>query len=323
MTLITSSIEERVDDFLNFLASHAVHIQNPTMLSEKLMSIARDGPTQFQIVSDFDKTMTPQWLNNPHGNPGSLVPCHASHGVIETSPFVSPEYSKHTRELAAYYMPLEHDIHLTNGEKTKICEEWYHKAHTGMLGEKLSSDILDKIVHHCWSEMEIHLRLRTSEVFSMCKTLGIPVTVLSAGLADVIERILALEGILSLPNTDPDILAVGNRMLFNPDGSHYGFSEPCIHAYNKKHALTQALINDSLRAERANAIVMGDLIADVEFVHSIPHLSKYIAIGFLADGPNHEERLNEYLKHFDIVVTGGSASMEVPLRVLEVLFERT
>jgi HAD superfamily hydrolase (TIGR01544 family) len=323
MTLITSSIEDRVRSFLDYLILHAVHVQDPMTLTEKLMSIARDGPSQFQIVTDFDKTLTPQWLNNPESDSGALVPCHASHGVIETSPFVGPKYSKHTRDLAAYYMPLEHDIRLTNDAKTKICEEWYHKAHTCMLDEKLSSDILDKIVHHCWSSMEIHLRLRTSEVFSVCRALGIPVTVLSAGLADVIERILTLEGIIPQSNVDSGILAVGNRMLFNPDGCHSGFSEPCIHAYNKKHALTQALISDASRAERSNAIVMGDLIADVEFVHSIPHLSRYIAIGFLADGPHHEERLKEYLKHFDIVITGGSASMEVPLRVLEVLFERT
>ena len=115
-------------------------------------------------------------------------------------------------------------------------------------------------------------------------------------------------------------LVVGNRMTFNDSGDHIGFSEPVIHAFNKKHALTCALNSDDIRSNRPNALVMGDLIADVEFVHSIPHLSKYIAIGFLADGPDHEARLTEYLKHFDIVMVGGGASMDVAIQLVNCLF---
>jgi HAD superfamily hydrolase (TIGR01544 family) len=233
--------------------------------------------------------------------------------VIEASPFVTPEYAKHTRELADHYIPLEHDIRLTNAHKAVICDEWYHKAHTCMLEEKLSRTMLDKIVEHCWSTMEIHLRLNTNVLFSVCSNSAIPVTVLSAGLADVIERILAMEDI-----TTP--LVVGNRMTFNANRDHIGFSEPVIHALNKKHALTCSLNSDEIRSSRPNALVMGDLIADVEFVHSIPHLSKYIAIGFLADGPDHEARLTEYLKHFDIVMVGGGASMDVAVQLVNCLF---
>ena len=53
--------------------------------------------------------------------------------------------------------------------------------------------------------------------------------------------------------------------------------------------------------------------------HSIPNLEKFVAIGFLADGGRHEDRVIEYLKHFDIVISGGSASMQVALKLVEAL----
>ena len=310
------SPDDKILAFLAFLKGHAIHIRDPSELVEKLKEIAECGSRHFQVVSDFDRTLSPQWLRDPCSKTGALVSCQSSHGVIETSPLVSPGYVKHTHELAEYYMPLEHSLVLSREEKTKVCEEWYHKAHTCMLEEKLTSVSLDKIVEGCWSSMKIHLRSNCHTFLELTSDMEIPVTVLSAGLADVIERILKME-----TKVIPDnIMVVGNRMTFDESGNHTGFSEPVIHTLNKRHALTEALAGNSERAMRKNALVMGDLIGDVDFVHSVPHLSQYIAIGYLADAPNHEERIKEYLKHFDIVITGGSASMDVAIELLRALF---
>jgi HAD superfamily hydrolase (TIGR01544 family) len=303
-------------DFIRYLENHAVHIRNSAELRDKILEIAADGPENFQVISDFDKTLTPQWLKDPCSKTGALRACHASHGVIETSPFVSREYATHTKQLASHYIPLEHDIHLSREEKTKICEEWYHKAHDLMLLENITDAKLDKIVETCWSSMEIHLRAETKELIEACSRAQIPLTVLSAGLADVIERILRLEDV----HGTGDIIVVGNRMYFDSNGRHEGFSEPVIHTLNKRGALTESIVSSSNRASRKNALLMGDMIGDVDFVHSVPHLSQYIAIGFLADGPDHEKRLEEYLKHFDVVIIGGSASMGVPLELIRALF---
>jgi HAD superfamily hydrolase (TIGR01544 family) len=308
--------DEKLIGFISFLKQHAIHARDPSELLEKMIEIQEAGHDNFQVVSDFDRTLTPQWLRDPCSKSGALVSCQSSHGVIETSPLASPAYAKHTRELAEYYMPLEHSIQLSREEKTKICEEWYHKAHTCMMDEKITASTLDKIVEHCWSAMKIHLRSNCNSFLKLTSDIGVPVTVLSAGLANVIERILKQE-----TRTIPEnIMIVGNLMTFDELGNHTGFSEPVIHALNKRHALTEALVENQTRAVRKNALVMGDLIGDVDFVHSVPHLSQYIAIGFLSDGPNHDERLNEYLKHFDLVITGGSASMDVAIELLKALF---
>jgi HAD superfamily hydrolase (TIGR01544 family) len=308
--------DSRVTRFLKFLHSHAVHVRDSSQLALKITEIARDGPQSFQIISDFDRTLTPQWLNDPCSKTGKLVSCHSSHGVIESSTLVSPEYGKHTKALAEYYIPMEHDIKLSREDKIRISEEWYHKAHSCMLNENLTQGKLDKIVASCWSNMEIHLRNKFSEFIKASRDHGLPVTVLSAGLGDVIERILRLE----TPSNYADLMVVANRMLFDTEGTHKGFSDPVIHAFNKRNALTKALLEDEQRVGRKNALLMGDLIGDVDFVHSVPHLSAYLAIGFLADGSDHEERVEEYLKHFDIVITGGSATMDVPIALLEALF---
>ena len=303
-------------DFLRFLETHAVHVRDQSELRTKILEISSDGPQNFQVISDFDRTLTPQWLKDPCSISGVLRGCQSSHGVIESSSLVSVAYAKHTKELASHYIPLEHDIHLSRELKTKICEEWYQKAHECMLAENLSQSLIDKIVSKCWSDLEIHLRENTQHFFESCARNEVPVTVLSAGLADVISRILELESI----HGSGDVMVVGNRMTFGDDGQHIGFSDRVIHTLNKRNALSESILNSEGRCQRKNALVMGDLIGDVDFVHSVPHLSQYIAIAFLADGPDHEVRLKEYLKHFDIVVTGGSASMDVPAELLKTLF---
>jgi hypothetical protein len=93
-----------------------------------------------------------------------------------------------------------------------------------------------------------------------------------------------------------------------------------VHAMNKRGALHEFLVASKTRSCRPNALVMGDLIADVDFVHSVPNLDEYIAIGFLCDSPkNSEELVLKYLAHFDIVVLGGSASMDVALELMKAL----
>lgn len=306
---------------MEFLCSNGIHVRDPVELAGKLTAIKSDSIEQLQIVSDFDRTLTPQWLRDPCSVTGKLRGCQSSHGVVETSSLVSATYAETTRALAEHYMPLEHDHTISHAEKTKICEEWYHKAHACMLHENLTRESVRAIVKECWIDMRIHLRTDCSELFRNLEQLGVPVTVLSAGLADVIEHILDLENIDVVPaeKDGEAVMVVGNKLEFDVDGIHVGFSEPVIHTLNKRFALADALVRSTIRANRKNAVLMGDLIGDVDFVHSIPNLEKFVAIGFLADGGRHEDRVIEYLKHFDIVISGGSASMQVALKLVEAL----
>ena len=309
MTILVEPVEDHVDTFFRYLATHAIRIRDAEELRSKLVTMKSDGIEKVQVVSDFDRTLTPQWLKDPCSD-GKPVACHSSHGVVETSPFVTQAYAKHTRDLANHYMPLEHDITLGVAKQTELMVEWYHKAHECMLQEGLTESKMDSLVETSWKRMEIHLRQECTALFENLKSANIPVTVLSAGLADVIQRILAMEGI-DFP------LLVGNRMQFDDEGKHTGFSEPLIHSLNKGGALAHALAECPVRAVRPNAILMGDLIGDVDFVHAIPRLDEYIAIGFLADGPKQDERMHEYLKYFDIVITGGAASVDVAIELIK------
>jgi 5'-nucleotidase len=229
------------------------------------------------------------------------------------------------KSLAEYYIPIEHNMELTIEERTAAVTEWYTEAHQRMLDEKLSFSRLDEIVSECWKNFEIHLRDECTDLFVLCKIHGIPITVLSAGLRNVIELILTKENILDCQSQFDDdeaespVMVVANRMHFVND-VHVGFSEPIIHAMNKKGALHEFLVSSRTRSCRPNALVMGDLIADVDFVHSIPNLEEYIAIGFLCDSPDNSESLvQKYLEHFDVVVLGGSASMGVPIEIIKAL----
>ena len=45
-------------DFLRFLETHAVHVRDQSELRTKILEISSDGPQNFQVISDFDRTLT-------------------------------------------------------------------------------------------------------------------------------------------------------------------------------------------------------------------------------------------------------------------------
>ena len=318
-----------VKEFLRFLTTHAIRVRDFDELRTKIVKIKTEGLEQFQVVSDFDKTMTPQWLRDPCSKTGALITCHSSYSIIEHGDSVSEKYRKRCRELADQYIPLENDHRLSPEERVKMNWEWHTQGHASMLEENLNRESLKKIVHDSWKSMQIHLRDNTRDFFKLLEKNRVPTTVLSAGLRDVIETILVLEDILSeiSDQTDEEIdhllMIVGNRLEFDINGKHVGFSKPAILPHNKKDAVAQLLRKSAIRTVRPNALLLGDFPHDVDFVHLIPNLDEYVAIGFLADRPHDDgAALNEYLKHFDIVVTGGHASMQVAVEFLKCLEHR-
>ncbi|KAF4659459.1 secretory subunit, partial [Perkinsus chesapeaki] len=67
---------------------------------------------------------------------------------------------------------------------------------------------------------------------------------------------------------------------------------------------------------------LGDLIADVDFIDSVPELHTSIAVGFLANSPEScpeaKELLEHYLDYYDIVVT-GDGSMDIVVAILQAI----
>ena len=307
--------EDPINRFLAYLSRHAIRVRDVDELRSKLVKLRVDGSSKFQVVSDFDKTLTPQWLNDPCSQTGALVSCHSSYAVIECSSLLSEAYRVTCRDLAAHYVPLENDHRLTPEERIKVNIDWSEKAHVSLLNENLTMNRFREIVDCSWKNVEIHLRGQTSEFFAITRKSNVPVTVLSAGMRDVIERIFELEGIAQ----DDFMRIVGNALEFDPDtGKHVGFSKPAILPHNKKDAVALFLQNCEIRANRPNALLMGDFPHDVDFIHLIPQLDEFVAIGFLADRKNHhEEALEEYLKHFDIVILGGQANLEIPIELVK------
>ena len=319
--------ENSVDIFLQYLVSHAIRTRDIDDLRRKLLIIQAEGVEKFQVISDFDKTLTPQWLTAPCSSTGALVHCSSSYAVVEKSCLLSSEYRQKTKELADYFLPLEHDHRLSEEERVKVNQDWYTQAHACMMKEDVTFTKLGEIIKHSWTNMEVHLRKNTPEFFCALEKNRIPITVLSAGLRDVIENILVLEQILPSVSafeddeTDAMIMVVGNRLRFDSEGRHVGISDPPIMAHNKRNAVSRFLEKSEIRACRPNALLMGDLVSDVDFVHSIPKLKEFVTIGFLADRPAlHEEALAEFLKHFDIVITGGAASMDAATHLIRSLF---
>jgi len=74
----------------------------------------------------------------------------------------------------------------------------------------------------------MHLRKHVAEALRLLHALGIPVTVVSAGIKEIIEERLAANGLL-LDN----MVISANSLYFDVDGACVGFSQPAVHSRNK------------------------------------------------------------------------------------------
>ena len=213
-------------------------MQSPSTVESKLVSFLQGGGKNLGVVADFDRTLT------------SASSCSA-HGVMERVAGASEEYTRTTQANTAKFYPIEIDPKLTIEEKLPYMREWYSSNHAAMVGAGISSSSIDAAV----LSAPVVMRPGAGALLSLLQSSAVPLLIFSAGLADVIERILS--SLLSLPPS-PTTRVVSNRMSFSPSGEVTSFSEPLIHMFNKSQAAVPA--PEQLRSP--NQILLGDGYGD-------------------------------------------------------------
>ncbi|KAG7569671.1 HAD-like superfamily [Arabidopsis thaliana x Arabidopsis arenosa] len=269
-------------------------IAHPRALTDKITLIRDAGPSKFQVIADFDATLTRYRVNG--------LRRQTSHGLLQQG---NAYYDAKRQALYDHYHPLEISPVIPIDEKTKLMEEWWSKTHELLIEGGLTYDAIKKSV----ANSSIAFREGVTELFEFLEKKEIPVLIFSAGLADVIEEVLRQ----NLDRTFKNVKIVSNRMVFNDDGQLVSFKGNLIHVLNKnEHALDMAApLHDRLGVdigeedeenvnmkERRNVLLMGDHLGDLRMSDGLDYETR-ISIGFLND--NIEKSLESYRESFDLV----------------------
>ncbi|KAJ0262303.1 5'-nucleotidase [Hirschfeldia incana] len=287
-------------------------IDHPRALTDKITLIRDAGPSKFQVIADFDGTLTRYRVNGIRGQ--------SSHGILQQG---NADFDAKREALYEHYHPLEFSPVIPLEEKTKLMEEWWSKTHDLLIEGGLTYDAIKQSV----ASSSLAFRDGVVELFEFLEEKEIPVLIFSAGLADVIEEVLRQK----LHRTFKNVKIVSNRMVFDDDGRLVSFKGKLIHVLNKnEHALDMAApLHDNLGVDngeedeenayvkqRRNVLLLGDHLGDLRMSDGLNYESR-ISIGFLND--NIEKSLESYREAFDIVYL-NDAPMWGALELVSQLF---
>jgi len=118
---------------------------------------------------------------------------------------------------------------------------------------------------------------------------------MSSSIGDMIEELLRLQGRLY-----NNVYVVANSLNFDENGMFVGIKNKIIHSMNKKEIVLNGLPIYRAIEKRKNVLLLGDGLGDLGMIDGFSY-DNIIKIGFLNE--NIEERIGEYKKKFDIVIT--------------------
>lgn len=246
------------------------------------------------LLADFDRTIT---------NAACGTSCH---GVVESCQELSAEYRAATKQLFAKYFPIETSTTLTREEKIPIMQEWYKSAHTLLLKEPFTPELLDSAAR----KSKAALRDGCDELFTLARERRAPLVVFSAGLGNVVRALLRhLLPPREAQRIDDDFPVVSNWLKFDASGRVCGFSEPLLHMFNKDgHFILSQLGSQrwsTLAQGRSVCLLLGDGLGDATMADGL-NMPRVLKIGFLneTDPERVAARLPAYEKAFDAVVLG-------------------
>ncbi|XP_038836466.1 cytosolic 5'-nucleotidase 3-like [Salvelinus namaycush] len=273
------------------LSSPSVCMRDPQRVEEIIKAMQKAGTSKMQVISDFDMTLTRFSYNGKR--------CPTSHNILDNSKLISEECKAQLKDLLNTYYPIEIDSKLTAEEKLPLMVEWWTKAHTLLVQQRIRKDLLRDVV----KESDAMLREGYQLFFDHLQEQNIPLLIFSAGVGDVLEEVIRQAGVFH-----PNVKVFSNYMDFDETGVLKAFKGELIHIYNKREG---ALLNTGHFQElksRHNVLLVGDSLGDLTMADGVHSMENILKIGFLNDKV--EERKTSYLNAYDIVLVKDE-TMEV------------
>lgn len=215
---------------------------------------------------------------------------------------------------------------MTHDEKVPYMMKWWVEAHASLIKQKLSKHgklaVMREVIwashaNHSYMyidlakmarQVNLEMRKGVEDVLTNCRDTQIPFLVFSAGIGNIIEEILKQVNMLH-----ENMHIVSNMMVFDDQDICVDFKEPLIHVFNKSEFQLETSPYHKLIEERANVILMGDSLGDLQMSQGVQH-DLCFNIGFL----NHDIKVLEpaYTEAFDLVIE-GDANMAPVLEILK------
>lgn len=252
--------------------------------AEKRQRLKEDGSEKLMVVADFDRTLTPY---NFGGRPAST-----SWYLLGHSGLLGKRFSSEMDRLFGIYYPIENDHQISDEVRFAKMREWWLAVFDLMKSEGYSRQKMEEMVELGL----VRLRDGVEDFFAKCSEANLPILIFSAGLGDIIQRVLA-----DLPG-ERDIIA--NYGDFTDKGEYLGHREPVVHSMDKDERLLDEEGLSEKYEGRKNVLLMGDHLKDAEMIEGGNH-DTVLRIGFL----NTSSEINRkvYREVFDLVLEGDGS----------------
>lgn len=291
-------IKEAVDQMMTSINKPNVYIRDSVRVREKLKILYEGGPEKLQVISDFDKTLTKFVIDGVRG-------CTV-YGVIENSKVFPESYREKAKALKDKYMPIEFSGDISPTEKEPLMVEWWTKGNELIIELKIKQAQIPEIV----KDAHIALREGVEWLFVKLHEKKVPLLIISGGLGDIIKEVIDQQSTLY-----DNITIVANFFKYE-QGVVVGFQDKLLFSNNKKE-MTRDLEFFNKNKERTGVIVMGDLPEDANVASSPKNSEVTLTVGFLNEKV--DERLNNYMDAFDIVIVDDHSIQLVDLLLMPIL----
>jgi len=275
-----------------------VIIPNPKKLEKSKSTISGDGADKLHILADFDRTLTPAFIE------GQSTPSIIA--ILRDGSYLTPDYAKKAHELYNKYHPIEIDPKIPIEKKKKAMNEWWETHFNLLIKSRLNKKDLERIVE----SKKIKFRNKALEFIDFLKAHNIPLVIMSSsGLGnDVISMILKKEGKLY-----DNVHIISNSYEWDEGGNMIAVRKPFIHTMNKDETSVRGFPAFEVIKHRKNVLLLGDNLDDIGMIKGFDY-DNLINIGFLNE--NVEENLEHYKKNYDVVILNDS-SMDYVNKILK------
>ncbi len=261
----------------------AVHIADNDAVEAKLASIRKDGAGELHVVSDFDRTLTQEFIDGKQAC-GSIA-------QMREGGYLTPDYPKRAFALFDEYYPFEESVNLSVEDKAAKMQEWWEKHLQLGIECGMGKSVVDDIV----SKKSLRFRAGALDLIDVLHEKGIPLLIFSAGLGDVITGYLR-----DLGKLYGTVHIISNFYDYGSNGEVKGYKSAIVHTFNKNESLLKNTPYEGIAASRRNVILLGDTLGDLSMVSGASH-DTLLSVGFLNKA--NDERLPLYEKEYDVVIT--------------------
>ncbi|OMJ90370.1 hypothetical protein SteCoe_7286 [Stentor coeruleus] len=264
-------------------------IPNAESLKNKIELFRAAGIDNFQIVSDFDFTMTRSLVNGFQGKTSVTIAQNTS-SSLERQQVIS--------DLINYYTPIEINHQINEGVKAQYMKEWWAKSSAIIIQDKYDQKELEKVV----DDSNVYLRYGIDNVMKICEDFNVPIYFVSAGLGNVIDYFFRSLGFRL------NLKIFANYLDLDDEGKLTKLSEPAIVSVEKSKVLQGMKL-------KSHILLMGDMISDCTIVQE-GNYEEIIRIGFV-NNPD-TANLNRYQENFDFLILndGNMVAVEKILKLI-------